>query len=120
MFQLDLKYLDGTLDIIKDEVCIIETHLHTNIHNSPSEECQLCTGLVGGHFFLLFPSTLSALASIFDSWALEMCPAATPLGANRLAAIAWALSGIGYDRPGPAKVEEGSLLRALDVSLAIR
>lgn len=35
------------------------------------------------------------------------------------AALAWALSGIGNDLPGPAKVDLGNAARRLVVSLAI-
>jgi len=62
---------------------------------------------------LPLPSTLSALrsmAALLGAW----CIAAKPFAAR-----AWALSSIGYERPGPANLLVGMALRAFAVSFAM-
>ncbi len=67
----------------------------------------------------LFPKTLLARASILALALGDMRPALTAWLARAFALAAWLLSGTGYERPGPANVEDGNALRALVVSLAI-
>jgi len=62
---------------------------------------------------LPLPSTLSALrsmAALLGAW----CMAAKPFAAR-----AWALSSIGYERPGPANLLAGIFARAAFVSFAM-